>query len=56
MQRPHEDKITFSLAYQIEFFYTTCTKLDLAHAVLFERAQIGTLRTECEIIFLLIAS
>ena len=38
MRRPHEDKITFSLVYRTQFFYTTCTKLDLAHAFLFERA------------------
>ena len=41
VKRPHEDKITFSLAYRTQFFYTTCTKLDLTHAVLFERAQSG---------------
>ena len=39
MKRPHEDKITFLLAYRTQFFYTTCTKLDIAHAFLFERAQ-----------------
>ena len=36
MKRPHEDKITFSLVYRTQFFYTTCTKLDLVHAFLFE--------------------
>ena len=45
VKRPHEDKITFSLAYRTQFFYT---KLDLAHAFLFERAQSGALSTECE--------
>ena len=30
------------------FFYTTCIKLDLAHAVLFERVQSGAFRMECE--------
>ena len=39
VKRPHKDKITFSLAYRTQFFYTSCTKLDLAHAFLFERAQ-----------------
>ena len=48
MKRPHEDKITFSLAYRTQFFHTSCAKLDLAHAVLLERAQSDTLRTECE--------
>ena len=48
LKRPHRDKITFSLAYRTQFFHTTCAKLDLAHAVLFERAQSDTLRTECE--------
>ena len=48
MKRPHEDKITFSLAYRTQFFHTTCAQLDLAHAVLLERAQSDTLRTECE--------
>ena len=48
VKRPHEDKITFSLAYRTQFFYTTCAKLDLAHAVLLERAQSDTLRTEYE--------
>ena len=53
VKRPHEDKITFSLAYRTQFFYTTCIKLDLPHAVLFEHAQSDTLRTECEkIIFI----
>ena len=32
-----EDKITFSLAYRTQFFHTTCAKLDLTLAVLFER-------------------
>ena len=36
------DKITFSVAYRTQFFHTTCAKLDLAHAVLFERAQSDT--------------
>ena len=48
VKRPHEDKITFSLAYRTQFFPTTCAKLDLAHVVLLERAQSDTLRTECE--------
>ena len=48
VKRPHEDKITFSLAYRTQSFHTTCAKLDLAHAVLSERAQSDTLRTECE--------
>ena len=48
VKRPHEDKITFSLAYWTQFFHTTCAKLDLAHAVLLERPQSVTLRTECE--------
>ena len=39
VKRPLEDKITFSLAYRIQFFHTTCSKLHLAHAVLFKRAQ-----------------
>ena len=52
VKRPHVDKITFSLVYGTQFFYTTCTKLDLAHAFLFERAQSFTLRTEYEKIFL----
>ena len=39
VKSPHEDKITFSLVYRTQFFYTTCTKLDLAHAFLFERVQ-----------------
>ena len=43
-----EDEITFSLVYRTQFFYTTCTNLDLAHALLFQRAQNRTLRTECE--------
>ena len=30
------------------FFYTTCTKLDLAHAFLFERVRNRALRTECQ--------
>ena len=41
VERTHEDKITFSLVYQTQFFYATCTKLDAAHALLFERAQSG---------------
>ena len=48
VKRSHEDKITFSLVYRTQFFYTTCTKLDLAHTFLFERAQSGALRTERE--------
>ena len=52
VKRPHEDKITFSLAYRSQFFHTTCVKLDVAHAALFERAQSVTLRTECEKIML----
>ena len=39
VKRPHEDKITFSLVYRTQFFYTTCTKPDLAHALLFERVK-----------------
>ena len=27
VKRLHEDKITFSLVYRTQFFYTTCTKL-----------------------------
>ena len=46
VKRPREDKITFSLVYRTQFFYTTCTKLDLAHAFLFERAQ--SVHLECE--------
>ena len=52
MKRLHEEKITFSLAYRTQFFHTPCTKLDLVHACLFERAQSGALRTECEKIIL----
>ena len=52
VKRPHEDKITFLLAYRTQFFHTTCAKLDLAHAVLFERAQSGALRTESQKDFL----
>ena len=48
VEREHQDKITFSLVYRTQYFYTTCTKLDLAHAFLFERAQNRTLRTECK--------
>ena len=48
VKRSHEDKITFSLAYRTQFFHTTCANLDLVHAVLFERAQSDSLRTECE--------
>ena len=48
VKRSYEDKITFSHAYRTQFFHTTCAKLDLAHAVLLERAQSNTLRTECE--------
>ena len=48
VKRPHEDKITFSLAHRKQFFYTTCAKLGLAHAVLFQRTQSDTLRTKCE--------
>ena len=32
VKRPHEDKITFSLAYRTQFFDTTCGKFDLGHA------------------------
>ena len=39
VKMPHEDKMTFSLVYWTQFFYTTWTKLDLAYAFLFERAQ-----------------
>ena len=46
--RPHEDKITFSLAYRTQFFDTTCRKLNLGHAFLLERVQNRALRTECE--------
>ena len=38
VKRPHEYKITFLLMYRTQFCYTTCTKLDLAHAFLFERS------------------
>ena len=48
VKSPHGDKTTFSLAYRTQFFHTTCAKLDLAHADLFEHAQSDTLRTECE--------
>ena len=48
VKRSHQDKITFSLVYRTQFFHTTCTKLDLTHVFLFERAQSGALRTECE--------
>ena len=48
VKRPHEDKITSSLAYRIQIFHTTCAKLDLAHAVLFERAQSVHFAKECE--------
>ena len=41
VKRPHDDKITFSLAYLTQLFYTMYTKLYLAHAVLFERAPSG---------------
>ena len=41
VKRPHVDKITFSLVYRTQFFYTMFTKPDLAHALLFERAQSG---------------
>ena len=47
-ERSYEDKITFTHAYRTQFFHTACAKLDLAHAVLLERAQSNTLRTECE--------
>ena len=50
VKRPHGDKITFSHACRTQFFHTTCAKLDLAHAVLFERARSVTWRTECETI------
>ena len=42
-----EVKISFPLAYRTGFFDTTCTKLDLAHAFLFDRVQNRVLRMEC---------
>ena len=45
VKRPHENKITFSLVYQILFFYTTCGKINLGHASLFKRARKRTSRT-----------
>ena len=39
VQRPHEDKIIFLLEYRTLFFDTTCEKLNLGHAVLFDRAR-----------------
>ena len=41
-------RLRLSEARVFQFFHTTCAKLDLAHAVLFERAQSDILRTECE--------
>ena len=41
VKRPHEDKITLSLVYRTQSFYTTCTKRDLAYAFLFELARSG---------------
>ena len=47
VKRSHKVKITFSHAYLIVFFDTTCTKLDLWHAFLFKPVRNWTLRTEC---------
>ena len=47
VKRSHEVKITFLLAYRIVFFYATCTKLDLAHAFLFERVRNRAFCPEC---------
>ena len=54
VKRPHEDKITFSLVYRTQFFYTPWTKLDLAHAFLFERVRNRASRTECEKSFFIV--
>ena len=47
VKRADEHKITFSLVYQTFFFDTTCGKLNLGHAFLFEHVRNRALRTEC---------
>ena len=47
MKRSQEVKISFPLANGTVFFDTTCTKLNLVHAFLFERVRNRALRTEC---------
>ena len=39
VKRPYEDKITFSPLYRTLFFHTTCGKLNVGRASLFERAR-----------------
>ena len=44
VKRSHELEITFSLAYRTVLFDSTCTKLDLSYAFLFECTQNRALR------------
>ena len=47
VERPHENKIIFSLVYRTLFFDTTCEKLNSGHAFLLDPVQNRALRTEC---------